>query len=207
MELYFKLNAPERLRAPQTLNAAHRATDITSLVGAEEGAFRFTSCPWTLLTRMRVGLPLDALETHFCPGCGAGMDSFGDHALSCHTLGIYARHNEVRNELESLCSDFALHVEVEKGREGSLLRPGDVLVHGLVDEPLAVDVGVVHTLQSSIPLPDVQPGQLATKMERRKVLERQALYRRNGWSFSLVRNGDKQSAYGVARQTVCCRNW
>ena len=104
--------------------------------------------------------------------------------LSCHKLGIHARHNEVRNELASLCSDLSLHVEVEKGPEGSLLRPGDVLVHGLVDEPLAVDVGLVHTLQSSIPLADVHPGQLASKMERRKVMERQALCKRNGWSFS-----------------------
>ena len=112
------------------------------------------------------------------------MDGFGDHVLSCHKLGIYARHNEVRNELASLCSDLNLHVEVEKGPEGSLLRPGDVLVHGLVDEPLAVDVGVVHTLQSSILPAVVQPGLLASKMERRKVLERQALCKRNGWSFS-----------------------
>ena len=37
MEARFKINAPERLRALQALNAAHRATDITSLVGAEEG--------------------------------------------------------------------------------------------------------------------------------------------------------------------------
>ena len=37
MEAHFKLNAPERLRALQALNAAHRATDISSLVGAEDG--------------------------------------------------------------------------------------------------------------------------------------------------------------------------
>ena len=57
-------------------------------------------------------------------------------------------------------------------------------MHGLVDWPLVVDVGVVHTLQSSIPLAGVQPGQLATKREHRKILERQALCKRNGWSFS-----------------------
>ena len=104
--------------------------------------------------------------------------------LGCHKLGVYARHNEVRNELASICGDLSLRVELEKGPEGSSLRPGDVLVHGLADVPLAVDVGVVHTLQSSINLADVHPGQLAKKMEQRKVLERQALCRRNGWSFS-----------------------
>ena len=130
---------------------------------------------------MRVRMPLDALDTRFCPGCGAAMDGHGDHVLSCHKLGIYARHNEIRNELANICGDLNLKVEAEKGRDGSLL---DVLVHGLVDEPLAVDVGVVHTLQSSILLADVQPGQHAKKMERRKVLERQALCRHCGWSFS-----------------------
>ena len=72
MEAYFKLHAPERLRALQALNAAHRATDMTSLVGAEEGPVSLTSRPWTLLARMRVGLPLDALETGFCPRVWGG---------------------------------------------------------------------------------------------------------------------------------------
>ena len=76
----------------------------------------------------------------------------------------------MRNELASLCSDLDLRVEVEKGPDGSELRPGDVLVHGLIDEPLAVDVGVVHTLQSSILRANVKPGQPAKKMERRKIL-------------------------------------
>ena len=68
---------------------------------------------------------------------------------SGHKLGAYARHNEVRNGLASICNDLNLHVEVTNGGpDGSLLRPVDVLVHGLVDEPLAEDVGVVHTLQS-----------------------------------------------------------
>ena len=47
--------------------------------------------------------------------------------------------------------------------------------YGLVDVPLAVDVGVVHTLQSSIPPANMNPGQHAKKMEGRKSLERQAL--------------------------------
>ena len=47
-----------------------------------------------------------------------------------------------------------------------------------------MNVGVIHTLQSSILLADVKPGQPAKKMERRKLLKRQALCRRSGWSFS-----------------------
>ena len=45
MEARFKLNAPERLRALQPFNAAHRATDLTSLVGAEEGPPSLASRP------------------------------------------------------------------------------------------------------------------------------------------------------------------
>ena len=92
-------------------------------------------------------------------------------------------------------------MEVEKGPDSSLLRPSDVLVHGLGHEPLAVDVGVVHTLQSSILLADVQPGQLTKNMERRKILERQALckrkqvgrFRRSQW---------RQSAKGKANNLL-----
>ena len=137
LEVHFKLNAPERLRALQTLNAAHRATDITSLVSSEEGPVDLSSRSWTLLARMRTGLALDALDFRPCPGCGVMMDNSGDHVLCCHKLGSYARHNEIRNELADLCSDLNLHVDVEKGPNGTLLRPADVLVHGFVDEALA----------------------------------------------------------------------
>ena len=137
-DAHFKLNAPDRLRALQALNAAHRATDNTSLVGAENGPISLSSRPWTLLARLRLGLPLNALENRFCPGCGAAMDAYVDNVLSCHKLGIYAHHHEVRNELASLCGDLSLKVEKENS-----LRPGDVLVHALVDVPHAVDVGSV----------------------------------------------------------------
>ena len=52
------------------------------------------------------------------------------------------------------------------------------MVHG--NEPLAVDVGVVHTLQLPKLLVDVQP----TQLERHKLQERQALCKRSGWSFA-----------------------
>ena len=57
------------------------------------------------------------------------------------------------------------------------------MVHGLDDESFAVNVGVMHTLQSSVKLADVQPGKLAKKTEQQKVQERQALCQRNGWRF------------------------
>ena len=111
------------------------------------------------------------------------MDNTGDHVLCCHKLGIYARHNEIRNELADLCGDLNLRADIEKGPDGSLLRPGDVVVHGRFDEPLAVDVGVVHSLQSSTKIAENQPGDMAKKMEQQKVQERRALCQRAGWRF------------------------
>ena len=75
LEVHFKLTAPERLRALQTLNAAHRATDITSIVSSEEGPVDLSSRSWTLLARMRTGLALDALDFRPRPGCGVMMDN------------------------------------------------------------------------------------------------------------------------------------
>ena len=104
------------------------------------------------------------------------MDCFGDHVLCCHKLGIYARHNEERNEFASLCLELNLPIAIEDGPLGSSLRPADVLVHGLDGQPLAVDFAVVHTLQSSITLADVQPGKVARQAENRKIGERSALH-------------------------------
>ena len=49
-------------------------------------------------------------------------------ALGNDKLGICARHKETRNELANLCCDFKLRVDMEKGPDGSLLRPRDVLL-------------------------------------------------------------------------------
>ena len=109
------------------------------------------------------------------------MDCFGDHALSCSTLGSYARHNDLRNKFASLCQNAGLRVEVEKGPDGSLERPADVLVHGLERSPVAVDFSVVHALQPSSSLADVHPGRLAAQVERLKRHQNAALCQRAGW--------------------------
>ena len=181
---HFRINAPERLRALQTLNEAHYAVDLSSLVSSKEGPMEISSRSWTLLTRQRLGLPLDSLTMRPCPGCSEMMDVFGDHILCCPHLGLYARHNEIRNEFGSMCQDMGLQVEIEVSPADTTQRPADVLIHGLEGQPLAVDFAVVHTLQSSINLADVQPGKLARQMEHWKVKESQMSCARNGWSFT-----------------------
>ena len=110
------------------------------------------------------------------------MDAAGDHALCCPNLGVYARHNDLRNQVAFLCSELGLKVELEKGPTGSTARPADLLVYGLSDgSPAAVDFSVVHALQLSATLADVQPGKLAKATERRKVQENRALCRSQGW--------------------------
>ena len=102
------------------------------------------------------------------------MDVFGDHVLCCSALGVYARHNELRNEFAFLCMGLNLRVEFEQGPPGSLIRLADVLIHGL-RAPTAVDFSVVHALQPSIALADVQPGKAARQMELLKIRERAAI--------------------------------
>ena len=64
------------------------------------------------LSRQMNGKPFAADECQFlldlpfpagtaCGGCGAQQDSLGDHALSCASCGIYARHNLFRDALAS----------------------------------------------------------------------------------------------------------
>ena len=101
----------------------------------------------------------------------------------CHPLGIYNRHNELRNEFALLCKELGLHVELEKGPEGSILRPADALVQGLDNSPIAVDFSVVHTLQTPVSLADMRAGKLAKQAENRKTSERSAICRQEGWTF------------------------
>ena len=110
IEVQFLNMASLRLRALQKLSAAHIAVDVTSLVAGHDDPVSVSSRAWTLLARYRVGLPLDSLEERLCPGCAAPMDALGDHALCCHPLGIYNRHNELRNEFALLCKELGLQV-------------------------------------------------------------------------------------------------
>ena len=85
------------------------------------------------------------------------MDAFGDHALCCRVLRRTAHHNEVRDEFASLWIALELNVKLDQGPPDSLERLADVLVTGL--GPFTpVDVTVLHTLQPSTNLPDVQPA-------------------------------------------------
>ena len=178
----WELTAPLRTRKLRELSAARNSTDITSLVLTEPGQPQMSSRNWSLLLRFRLGMSLADTDFGNCPGCNTSMNSSGDHVLCCSSLGIYSRHNAIRNEFATICTELHLTAQLEQGlADGS--RPADVLVHGLYPEPLAVDFSVTHSLQSSIQLAEVQSGKAATKVEKDKIKEMLIACRRRGWQF------------------------
>jgi hypothetical protein len=161
----------------------------------------FSSPQWRLYFRLRLGMPLSQGGC-VCPGCSADLDELGDHALSCKRLGVYSRHNAIRNVLASLFLDAGFRTELEQPKHASD-RLADVLVHGFDgDTPLAIDVCVSHVLQSSMPLAAVQTGSVACLAEYRKSQESLAICKARGWNFAPF-IGETLGGWGpVARQLV-----
>ena len=145
IEKRWSMQAPLRLRKLKELMAARFSVDVTSLVAPGSDQAAISDRGWVLSACMRIGIALDASDARPCAGCAMPMDPVGDHALCCAKLGVYARHNDLRDTFAALCVDAGLAVEIEQGPDG--LRPADVLVHGLDNSPLAVDFSVVHPLQ------------------------------------------------------------
>ena len=109
------------------------------------------------------------------------MDPLGDHALSCHSLGTYGRHNDLRNKFAALCQDAGLKVQIEAGPEGSTRRVGDMVDHGLFEVPVAVDFVLPHALHPSCDLASVRAGKLAALSNRRKRRDNGPDCARAGW--------------------------
>ena len=162
-EKCWSANISLRMRKLKDLKAARFSVDITSLVAPGPEQPPISDRGWLLSARMRMGICLDDADLRLCAGCSMPMDPVGDQALCCSKLGVYARHNSLRDEFAALCVEAGLTVELEKGPEN--LRPADVLVHGLDNSPLAVDFSVVHPLQPSADLAEVHPGKLARQTE------------------------------------------
>ena len=113
------------------------------------------------------------------------MDRNGGHALCCTSLGIYTRHNALRNEVAAICTEMGLQAEIEVRLPGTYDRPADVLIHGLGEcASTAVDFSVVHPLQLSANLAEVQAGKLAKRVEQRKIHQQAGACRSAGWEFS-----------------------
>ena len=171
--------APVRHRVLKELGEARFCFDVSGLLGHPEGESGLSSRAWVLGARYRIAVPLDTSATRSCPGCGGSMDPFGDHALSCPSLGTYGRHNDLRNKFSELCQEAGLKVEVEVGPSGSSCRPADSLVHGLF--AAAVDFVIAHPLHPSCDLANVRAGKLAALSESRKRRDNGPECARAGW--------------------------
>ena len=108
---------------------------------------KWASSEWRLLLLWRLGSPLGLPVA--CVACGACQDAFGDHALSCPSLGMYKRHNVMRDTFVNLTSAAGLQCRTSVSLPGTNLVPADLFLPSFSDVPTAVDVSVVHPLHPS----------------------------------------------------------
>ena len=180
--------SPLRVCKLRQLAAARHAADGLATLCPPDGEQGLESEAWLRYLRFRLGLPLTSDPSPTCPGCSKVMDAFGDHALSCKSLGVYGRHNSVRDALATLLRSLGFQVTTKNIKPDApqdvTLFPGDLLVHGLPGvQPTAVDIGVTHPLQLSSPLAEVSPGKAAVDYERRKIFKNLAFCRKAGWTY------------------------
>ena len=81
---------------------------------------------------------------HVCQGCQQLLDPSGDHAVSCTSSGLCARHTRLRDALPAECTLAGLPSEGETQIPYSNIRPADTLVHPPYHpSSTAVDVSAV----------------------------------------------------------------
>ena len=102
-----------------------------------------------------------------CAGCASPCDLLGDHALCCSSLGLYRRHNCIRDLVVDLLSQCGVNPRTEVDSED---RPADVFIpSGWGSHPVAVDVSVVHSLSATWHHSEALAGRAATKREQDKL--------------------------------------
>ena len=149
---------------------------------------KFSPPEFQCLLRWRLGIPF-ASPSRFCNGCGSLQDPLGDHALSCHALGLYTRHNFLRDELVSQLHKVGLNAYPNgyfPGNPGD--HPADILVADAFDagQPVALDISIVHPLMPSRVITTIAPGDTAARREAEKVARYGACCRNVGWGFMPV---------------------
>ena len=182
----FDGEASTRMTQLRRLQAgAHAGAWITNFPLEKEGCPTFTAAEWQALLRFRCGVPFQARCR--CGGCAAALDSFGDHALSCCSCGLYARHNRLRDALAAEFLTAGQPLQVEAQLPGSSLRPADILVLEPGDlAPVAVDVAVVHPLHPSALSAEDTPGTAAASREAEKRATSAKACEAQGWRFAPV---------------------
>ena len=138
---------PARSKKMRELSSAPHAGGCLLCPSARCPSPKWASTEWRVLVLWKLGCSL-ALPV-LCVSCGTCQDPFGDHALSCTALGIYRRHNTVRDCIAAMAASFGLSCRTEVTLPGTDLVPADVFFPSFADEATAVDVSVVHPLHPS----------------------------------------------------------
>ncbi len=138
---------PLRMRRMRELSSGAHAGSWLLSPSPQHPSPKWASSEWRLLILWRLGHSLGLPVV--CVACGACQDTFGDHALSCAAMGLYKRHNAVRDTFASQASSFGLECRMEVQLPGTELIPADIFLPSLSDAPVAADVSVVHPLHPS----------------------------------------------------------
>ena len=139
-----------------------------------------TATEYRFALRWILGIPLRDLD-YVCPDCARPADALGIHAVCCQRTGNISRgHTTLRDTLAEILRRAHCEVLLEQSPAGSKDRPADILVHGLADHPLAIDVTVVTPSRpSAIPSATEPMDQAATAKSERSA----ELCGRTGWKF------------------------
>jgi hypothetical protein len=108
----------------------------------------------------------------------------GDHALCCTSMGIYTRHNCLRDTLATELCSLGFPCRTEVCLPGTSQVPADIfLPHVGEDSHTAVDVSVVHPLQPSASKATVTAGTSAEARAESKVRMYEEQCRVRSWRF------------------------
>ena len=110
---------------------------------------KMNNAEWHYNMMRRIGKAITT-ETIYCPFCKKHpvMDPYGNHASSCYTKSHRInRHDRIRDAIGKLCQDANIRHRVEpKNLTESNRRPADILVYGIGNRGLAIDVGITDSV-------------------------------------------------------------
>ena len=183
--LAFDAEASTRIAQLRKLQTGAHSGWVTNLPLEHDRIPTFAPSEFQALLRFRCGIPFQ--QKIRCGGCSAPLDSFGDHALSCPSCGLYSRHNRLRDALaeEYIAAGYVIRIEAHL--PGDRSRPADILVLNSSDpSPMAVDVSIVHPLHLSSASAEDTPGTAAAAREAGKLASSGQACAEQGWRFTPV---------------------
>ena len=173
-----------RLSHLRELSSGAHASSWLTAPSPLHPTLHWRSSDWQLLLRWRLGMPLPVPRR--CVACGQHQDFYGDHALCCKAMGVYARHNNLRQALTGLVTRAGFACQLEVALPGTNLIPADVFVPTFVDGfPAALDVAVTHPLHPSAQAPaTVVTGAAAEARASAKVAYYESACQARSWSYT-----------------------